>query len=67
MPKGISESAYRKWSNGLAKVSASRQWEETMKANGLLPFTKVGDDFQNYVGGLMDEISTLSRDIGVIQ
>ncbi len=38
-----------------------------MVANGLAPFTQVGDDFQGYVSGVIQEIETLSREIGVIQ
>ena len=67
VPKGISDADYRKWSTALAKVGDSKEWAAAMKANGLMPFNKVGDDFQNYVGGLMKEIATLSREIGVIK
>ena len=38
-----------------------------MTANGLAPFTRVGDDFQGYVDGVIEEIKTLSKEIGVIQ
>ena len=67
VPKGISEEAYRKWSDALAAVGASEEWAEAMVANGLAPFTRVGDDFQDYVNGVIMEIEQLSRDIGVIQ
>jgi len=67
VPKGISEEAYQKWSDALAKVGASAEWQEAMVANGLAPFTKVGPDFQDYVTGVIGEIEQLSRDIGVIQ
>jgi putative tricarboxylic transport membrane protein len=40
---------------------------EAMAANGLAPFTKVGDDFQNWVDGVVAETEELSREIGVIQ
>ena len=40
---------------------------EAMAANGLAHFTKVGDDFQSYVDGVVEEIRTLSQEIGVIQ
>ena len=66
-PKGISEAAYRKWSDALAKVAASPEWAEAMKANGLAPFTKVGDDFQNYLNSVMKEVQDLSKEIGIIQ
>ena len=67
VPKGISEEDYRKWSDALAMVAASDEWAEAMMANGLAPFTKVGDDFQDYVNQVVGEIRELSREIGVIQ
>ena len=67
VPKGVSEENYRKWSDALAKVAASKEWAEAMEANGLAPFTKVGDDFQGYVAGVIEEVADLSREIGVIQ
>ncbi len=67
VPKGISEDDYSRWSGALARVAASAEWQEAMTANGLAPFTKVGRDFQDYVNGVVGEIETLSREIGVIQ
>lgn len=67
VPKGIAEADYRKWSDALAAVAASDEWAEAMVANGLAPFTRVGDDFQDYVNGVIVEIEELSREIGVIQ
>ena len=67
VPKGISEEQYTQWSDALAKVGNSDEWAEAMVANGLAPFMKVGPDFQNYVNGVIGEIETLSREIGVIQ
>lgn len=67
VPKDIPDEAYQKWSDALAAVAESDEWAEQMTANGLAPFTKVGDDFQGYVDGVIEEIATLSKEIGVIQ
>ena len=67
VPKDISDADYQKWSDALAAVAASDEWAEAMTANGLAPFTKVGDDFQGYVNDVIMEIEELSREIGVIQ
>jgi len=67
VPKDIADDDYRKWSDGLAKVAASPEWAEAMVANGLAPFTLVGDEFQGWLDGVIGEIEMLSRDIGVIQ
>ncbi len=67
VPKDVSEGDYKMWSNALAQVAASDEWAAAMEANGLAPFTKVGDDFQGYVDQVIGEIQTLSRELGVIQ
>lgn len=67
VPKGVTDEEYQKWSDGLAQVAASAEWAAAMEANGLAPFTMVGSDFQGYVNGVIGEIESLSREIGVIQ
>lgn len=67
VPKDISDEAYNKWSDALAKVAASDEWAEQMQANGLAPFTKVGDDFAGYLDGVIAEVQELSKELGVIQ
>ena len=67
IPKGVSDDTFNMWAARLQQVADSDEWKEAMAANGLAPFTKVGDDFQGYVDGLIAEINQLSKDIGVIQ
>ncbi|GHF07978.1 tricarboxylic transport membrane protein [Aliiroseovarius zhejiangensis] len=67
VPKGISDDDFQKWADRLQQVADSDEWKEAMAANGLAPFTKVGNDFQSYVDGVVSEIRALSKEIGVIQ
>ena len=67
IPKGVSDDTFNLWADRLKKVAESDEWKESMKANGLAPFTKVGADFQGYVDGVVAEIRALSKDIGVIK
>ena len=67
VPKGISDERFAEWADKLQQVADSQEWKDAMAANGLAPFTKVGDDFQSYVDGVVEETRQLSRDIGVIQ
>ena len=67
VPKDISDEAYQGWADKLQQVADSDEWAAQMEANGLAPFTRVGDDFQGYVDGVIEEIETMSREIGVIQ
>jgi len=67
VPRGISDETFQLWAGRLQQVADSPEWAEAMAANGLAPFTLVGDDFQNYIDGLVAEIRQMSKDIGVIQ
>lgn len=67
VPKDISDADFDLWAGRLQQVADSAEWQQAMVDNGLAPFTKVGGDFQSYVDGLVSEINTLSKDIGVIQ
>ena len=67
VPKGISDDQFHAWADKLKKVADSDEWKAAMTANGLAPFTKVGDDFQNWVNGVIADTRDLSKEIGVIQ
>ncbi len=67
VPKNISDDAFQSWAGKLEMVANSDEWKEAMMANGLAPFTKVGDDFQEWVNGVVASTEELSREIGVIQ
>lgn len=67
VPKGISDEAFNGWADKLQQVADSEGWKTAMEANGLAPFTKVGGDFQSYVDGLIADINTMSKELGVIQ
>jgi putative tricarboxylic transport membrane protein len=67
IPKGVSDKTFAMWADRLGKVAASDEWKKVMAANGLAPFTKVGDDFQTYIEGVVAEVRTLSKELGVIQ
>jgi len=67
VPADVSDETFATWADRLQQVADSPQWAEAMVANGLAPFTLVGDDFQAYVNNLVEEINTLSVEIGVIE
>ncbi|MDQ7069215.1 MAG: tripartite tricarboxylate transporter substrate-binding protein [Rhodobacterales bacterium] len=67
IPRGVSDETFDMWAGRLQKVADSDEWKEAMAANGLAPFTKVGDEFQGYIDNLIVEIRQMSKDIGVIQ
>lgn len=67
IPRGVSDETFQMWAGRLQQVADSDEWAEAMAANGLAPFTLVGDDFQGYIDNLIVEIRQMSKDIGVIQ
>jgi putative tricarboxylic transport membrane protein len=67
VPGGISDAEFQVWADRLQAVAESDEWKEAMAANGLAPFTKVGNDFQTWVDGVIAETVELSKEIGVIQ
>lgn len=67
VPKDISDEEFNAWAEKLQAVADSDEWKETMVANGLAPFTKVGGDFQSWVDGVIADTVELSKEIGVIQ
>ncbi|MGC3938426.1 Bug family tripartite tricarboxylate transporter substrate binding protein [Roseobacter sp. EG26] len=67
VPKDISDAKFDEWAGKLQQVADSPEWAQAMKDNGLAPFTKVGGDFQSYVDGLVADIATMSKELGVTQ
>ena len=67
IPRGVSDETFQMWAGRLQQVADSDEWAEAMAANGLAPFTLVGDDFQAYIDNLIVEIRQMSKEIGVIQ
>jgi len=67
IPRGVSDETFDMWAGRLQQVADSPEWAEAMTANGLAPFTMVGNDFQGYIDNLVIEIRQMSKDIGVIQ
>ena len=67
VPKGVSDEVFNSWAEKLQKVADSAEWKKAMADNGLAPFTKVGGDFQGYIDGVVTEVRTLSKELGVIK
>ena len=67
VPKDISDEDFNMWAARLQAVADSDEWKAAMMKNGLAPFTKVGDDFQSWVDGVIESTEELSREIGVIK
>lgn len=67
VPGGISDAAFARWSAALKTVADSDQWKKVMAENGLAPYTLIGDEFEAWVKTNVETITTISKEIGIIQ
>ncbi|MFO6466230.1 Bug family tripartite tricarboxylate transporter substrate binding protein [Jannaschia sp. KMU-145] len=67
VPKDISDEAFNDWVAKLQAVGESEEWAEAMAANGLAPFNVTGSDFEAFIAQNIEDVRTLSQEIGVIQ
>lgn len=67
MPADISDEAKQYWIDAIDKLYASDEWKKVMKNNGLMPFHVSGAEFENYVKKQIDDIQSLSKEIGLIK
>lgn len=66
-PAGISDDAEQYWTTTLDNVYTSDEWQDVMTRSGLMPFHKSGADFDAFVKAQIQDIQTLSKDIGLIR
>ena len=66
-PGGMSEDAYKYWSDAIQQVYKSDEWKKTMQANGLMPFGKSGPELAEFVDQQVKDIAQLSKEIGLIK
>lgn len=67
MPADISDEAKQYWIDAIDKLYASDEWKKVMKNNGLMPFHVSGAEFEDYVKKQIDDIQSLSKEIGLIK
>ncbi|MAR70675.1 tripartite tricarboxylate transporter substrate-binding protein [Halomonas sp.] len=66
MPAGISDEAEQYWIDAMDSLYASEEWKTVMRQNGLMPFHMSAGEFETFVKEQIDDIETLSKDIGLI-
>ncbi|MDV6320161.1 Bug family tripartite tricarboxylate transporter substrate binding protein [Chromohalobacter sp. HP20-39] len=67
MPADISDEAKQYWIDAIDKLYASDEWKKVMKNNGLMPFHVSGAEFEEYVKTQINDIQSLSKEIGLIK
>lgn len=66
-PGKMSDDAYNYWVESIGKVYDSKEWKDIMAANGLAPLNLRGTDFQAFVKQSVDDITALSKEIGILK
>ncbi|MDX1654246.1 MAG: tripartite tricarboxylate transporter substrate-binding protein [Candidatus Competibacteraceae bacterium] len=67
MGQEVSDEAYQWWVDALEQLYGSEAWKEAMTRNGLAPFWRGGEAFEQFVDDQIDDLQDLSREIGIIQ
>ncbi|MEC9482452.1 MAG: tripartite tricarboxylate transporter substrate-binding protein [Halomonas sp.] len=67
MPADVSDEAKQYWINAVDQIYQSDEWKKLMKQNGLMPFHKSGPEFQQFVEKQIQDIESLSKEIGLIK
>lgn len=67
MPADADPEAQAYWVNAIDELYASEEWKAVMQRNGLIPFHPPADQFEAFVTQQVDDIETLSREIGLLQ
>lgn len=67
MPADISDDAKQYWINAMDTVYESEEWKNVMQNNGLMPFHATGAEFQDFVKKQINDIESLSKEIGLIK
>jgi putative tricarboxylic transport membrane protein len=63
----ISDEAYQYWVDAMTTLYDSEAWKTAMSRNGLVPFFRAGDEFEQFVQQQVQDLRELSREIGLIQ
>lgn len=67
VPKDISDADYQKWVDRLKQVGESEEWKGIMLENGLTSYSIYGAEFEEFVADNIDQITKVSKEIGILQ
>ena len=66
MPAGASDEAKEFWSNAIQTMVADADFQATLEAAAIAPFNNFGDDMYNFVAQSIEDVTKLSKEIGII-
>ncbi|MBD3625617.1 MAG: tripartite tricarboxylate transporter substrate binding protein [Rhodobacteraceae bacterium] len=66
-PGDMSDDAYNYWVDTIDKLYDTDEWKAVMAQNGLAPLDLQGEEFQQFVSESIDNITSISKEIGIIK
>ena len=66
-PGKMSDAAYNYWVDAVGTLYSSDEWKAVMERNGLAPLDLQGEEFQQFVAESVQNITDLSKQIGILQ
>lgn len=67
MPAGASDEAKEYWKNAIQTMTESDAFQADLKAASIEPFNNFGADMDAYAAKTIEDVRTLSKEIGIIQ
>lgn len=67
LPPEVSDEDIAWWEETLHKLYESDEWKQVMQQNGLIPFDRQGEAFDDYVHQQIADIEEISQQVGLIQ
>ncbi|MDO6730030.1 tripartite tricarboxylate transporter substrate-binding protein [Marinovum sp. 2_MG-2023] len=67
MPQGASDEAKEFWKQAIMTMAESDDFKAALEAAAIEPFNNFGDDMNAFVQGTIDDVTKLSKEIGIIK
>lgn len=67
MPVGASDEAKEFWKAAIMEMTEDEGFQASLEAAAIAPFNNFGDDMDTFVAGTIDDVTKLSKEIGIIQ
>jgi len=67
MPAGASDEAKEFWSNAIQTMVKDEGFQQTLENAAMAEFNNFGDDMYQFVAGSIEDITKLSKEIGIIK
>jgi len=67
MPAGASDEAKEFWKNAIMTMTEDEAFQKTLEDAAMAPFNNFGQDMYDFVGGSIEDVTKLSKEIGILK